>query len=91
MSRDRRVRRRAAGEAEALCLRIAAAFDHEFMARDAVVFGSCSIGGGLYREVLIANADAALYRTKSEQRRSVQFVATPPDNSLRENASCIGN
>jgi diguanylate cyclase (GGDEF)-like protein len=76
--------------AEALCLRVAAAFDLEFMVRDAVVFGSCSMGVGIYPdngltgEELIANADAALYRAKSDQRGSVRFFETALDNSLRE-------
>ncbi|WP_022724218.1 EAL domain-containing protein [Rhodopseudomonas sp. B29] len=75
--------------AEALCNRIIAAFEPDFTVNGAIVRGSCTLGVAIYPEngaqveQLIANADAALYRAKGDQRGTYRFFETELDNILR--------
>jgi len=76
--------------AEELCGRIVRAFELDFQLKGGAVKGGCSIGVAIYpdngssAEELIANADAALYRVKADQRGSFRFFETTLDASLRE-------
>ncbi|MBI5130708.1 MAG: EAL domain-containing protein [Rhodopseudomonas palustris] len=73
-----------------LCERILRAFDAEFLLKGCAIKGNCSIGVAIYpdngraAEELLANADAALYRVKADQRGSYRFFETALDASLRE-------
>jgi diguanylate cyclase (GGDEF)-like protein len=75
---------------EALCAQIAAAFEWDFFIKGALVRGSCTMGVAIYpdngssAEELVANADAALYRAKSDLRGSIRFFQSMLDNGLRE-------
>ncbi|MCP9625994.1 EAL domain-containing protein [Rhodopseudomonas palustris] len=77
-------------DAEALCERIVAAFAADFQLKGGVIRAGCSMGVAMFpdngrtAEDLIANADAALYRVKADQRGSFRFFETSLDNSLRE-------
>ena len=77
-------------DAEALCERVLLAFGRDFQLRGGAIRSSCSMGVAMFpdngrtAEELIANADAALYRVKGDQRGSFRFFETSLDNSLRE-------
>ncbi|WP_420135718.1 putative bifunctional diguanylate cyclase/phosphodiesterase, partial [Rhodopseudomonas sp.] len=77
-------------DAEALCERILAGFSIDFQLKGGIIRASCSMGVAMFpdngrtAEDLIANADAALYRVKADQRGSFRFFETSLDNSLRE-------
>jgi diguanylate cyclase (GGDEF)-like protein/PAS domain S-box-containing protein len=76
--------------AERICDRLIAAFNAEFRLNDNAIHASCSIGISIYPqdgadgETLIANADAALYRAKAEERGTIRFFEAAMDKKLRE-------
>jgi diguanylate cyclase (GGDEF)-like protein/PAS domain S-box-containing protein len=76
--------------AERICDRLIAAFNAECRLNGDAVHASCSIGISIYPqdgadgETLIANADAALYRAKAEERGTIRFFEAKMDQKLRE-------
>jgi diguanylate cyclase (GGDEF)-like protein len=76
--------------AEALCTRLIRAFEPDIAVSGVAVRGGCTMGIGIYpdngraADDLIANADAALYRAKADQRGTFRFFDLTLDNSLRE-------
>ena len=76
--------------AERRCARIVELFSAPFAIGDNVISGGCSIGAAIYPrngqsiETLIANADAALYRAKSDGRGAVRFFENRLDTSLHD-------
>jgi diguanylate cyclase (GGDEF)-like protein/PAS domain S-box-containing protein len=76
--------------AEQICARLKRAFAAEFRLNDHSIHASCTIGisiypqDGAYIETLIANADAALYRAKVEERGTVRFFEPSMDQQIRE-------
>jgi diguanylate cyclase len=76
--------------AERISDRLIAAFNAECRLNGDIVHASCSIGISIYPqdgadgETLIANADAALYRAKAEERGTIRFFEAKMDQKLRE-------
>jgi diguanylate cyclase (GGDEF)-like protein/PAS domain S-box-containing protein len=76
--------------AERICERLTAAFNAEFRLDGQAIHASCTIGISLYPqdgadvETLIANAEAALYRAKVEERGSIRFFEAAMDRQVRE-------
>jgi diguanylate cyclase (GGDEF)-like protein/PAS domain S-box-containing protein len=76
--------------AERICERLVAAFGAEFRLNDHVVHAGCTVGISIYPqdgadvETLIANADAALYRAKVEERGTIRFFEAAMDQKIRE-------
>ncbi len=76
--------------AEALADRLLHALESDIEAVGQILRAGMSIGVAVYpndgetAEVLLANADAALYRAKAEARGSVRFFAAEMDKHLRE-------
>ena len=77
--------------AEALAAKLMAAFRNDLEIRDQHLRIGVTIGVALFPQdgneatILVANADAALFRAKSEARGSVRFFEIAMDNQLREN------
>jgi diguanylate cyclase (GGDEF)-like protein len=76
--------------AEALAERVLAAIDHDVEVGGQVLRIGVSVGVAIYpadgvdNQTLLANADAALYRAKSEGRGVVRFFQPSMDESLRD-------
>ena len=76
--------------AERICARLMAAFNAEFRLDGHAIHASCTIGISIYPqdgadvETLIANADAALYRAKVEERGTIRFFEAAMDQQVRE-------
>jgi diguanylate cyclase (GGDEF)-like protein/PAS domain S-box-containing protein len=76
--------------AERICERVMAAFNAEFRLNDHAIHAGCTIGISIYPqdgadvETLIANADAALYRAKAEERGTIRFFEAAMDQQIRE-------
>ena len=80
--------------AEALAERLVAALDTDIDIEGHPLRVGLTVGVALYPNdgadalTLVANADAALYRAKSEARGSIRFFEMSMDKQLRENARC---
>ena len=78
------------GSAEALAERLIASFDSEFDIDDHPLRVGLTVGVGIFPQdgidpaTLVANADAALSRAKSEARGSIRFFEVSMDRQLRE-------
>jgi diguanylate cyclase (GGDEF)-like protein/PAS domain S-box-containing protein len=76
--------------AEALAERLSAAFDSDIDIDGHALRVRLTIGVGIYPQdgadatALVANADAALFRAKSEARGSIRFFELSMDKQLRE-------
>ncbi len=76
--------------AEALAARLNAAFDSDIGIDDHPLRVGLTIGVGIYPQdgldatTLVANADAALFRAKTEARGSIRFFEMSMDKQLRE-------
>jgi diguanylate cyclase (GGDEF)-like protein/PAS domain S-box-containing protein len=76
--------------AERIGARVMAAFNDEFRLNGHAIHASCTIGISIYPqdgadvETLIANADAALYRAKAEERGTIRFFEAAMDQQIRE-------
>ena len=76
--------------AEALADRLLRALEDDIETGGQILRAGMSIGVAVYpndgqeAEVILANADAALYRAKAEARGSVRFFAAEMDKHLRE-------
>jgi diguanylate cyclase (GGDEF)-like protein/PAS domain S-box-containing protein len=76
--------------AERIGERLMAAFNAEFRLDEHAIQTSCTIGISIYPqdgadvETLIANADAALYRAKAEERGTIRFFEAAMDQQIRE-------
>ena len=76
--------------AEALAARLIAAFDSDIDIDGHLLRVGLTIGVGIYPQdgadamTLVANADAALFRAKSEARGSIRFFEVSMDKQLRE-------
>ena len=79
-----------AGALEKLCSGLSAVLDNSFEIDGVIVQARCSAGisiypqDGLDSETLIAHADTALYRAKSEDRGTIQFFEPTMDQQIRE-------
>jgi diguanylate cyclase (GGDEF)-like protein len=73
-----------------LCGRLAAVFDAPVRINDCEIHGSFTVGVSVYPQdgpdmnTLLANADAALYRAKAEERGTVRFFEPAMDRQIRE-------
>lgn len=80
--------------AEALAERLTAAFDSDIDIDGHPLRVELTIGVGIYPQdgadatTLVANADAALFRAKSEARGSIRFFEMSMDKQLREKRRC---
>jgi diguanylate cyclase (GGDEF)-like protein/PAS domain S-box-containing protein len=76
--------------AERICARVMAAFDGEFRVDEHLIHATCSVGVSVYPQdaadaaTLIANADAALSRAKTEERGTIRFFEAAMDQQIRE-------
>jgi diguanylate cyclase (GGDEF)-like protein len=76
--------------AEALCGRLSAVMDAPVCIEQHEIQGSFTIGASLYPQdgadanTLVANAEAALYRAKAEQRGTIRFFEPAMDRQIRE-------
>jgi diguanylate cyclase (GGDEF)-like protein len=76
--------------AEALCDRLSAVMDAPVCIEQHEIQGSFTIGASLYPpdgadvNTLVANAEAALYRAKAEQRGTIRFFEPAMDRQIRE-------
>jgi diguanylate cyclase (GGDEF)-like protein/PAS domain S-box-containing protein len=76
--------------AERIGERLMTAFNVEFRLHGHAIHASCTIGISIYPqdgadvETLIANADAALYRAKAEERGTIRFFEAAMDQQIRE-------
>jgi diguanylate cyclase (GGDEF)-like protein len=76
--------------AETLAARLNAAFDSDISIDDHPLRVGLTIGVGIYPQdgldatTLVANADAALFRAKTEARGSIRFFEMSMDKQLRE-------
>jgi diguanylate cyclase len=76
--------------AEALCGRLSAVMDAPVCIEQHEIQGSFTIGASLYPQdgadvnTLVANAEAALYRAKAEQRGTIRFFEPTMDRQTRE-------
>ena len=76
--------------AEALAERLSAAFDSDITIENRTMRVGITIGVGIYPQdgadaaTLVANADAALFRAKSEARGSIRFFEMSMDAQLRD-------
>jgi diguanylate cyclase (GGDEF)-like protein len=75
---------------EKLCARLSAVFDAPVRIDDCDITGSFTIGVSNYPQdgpdidTLVANADAALYRAKAEERGTIRFFEPAMDRQIRE-------
>ena len=76
--------------AEELCGRLSAILDAPVCIDQHEIQGSLTIGAALYPQdgadvnTLVANAEAALYRAKAEQRGTIRFFEPAMDRQIRE-------
>ena len=76
--------------AEELCARLSAVLDAPVCIDPHEIQGSFTIGAALYPQdgadvnTLVANAEAALYRAKAEQRGTIRFFKPAMDRQIRE-------
>jgi len=76
--------------AERICGRLMDALSAEIRVDGHAIHASCTIGISIYPqdgadvETLIANADAALYRAKAEERGTARFFEAAMDQQIRE-------
>ncbi len=79
--------------AEALADRILRTLDHDIEVNGHALRAGMTVGVAVYpadgsdMSVLLGNADAALYRAKTEERGSIRFFAPDMDKRLRERRS----
>jgi diguanylate cyclase (GGDEF)-like protein len=79
--------------AEELCRRLSAVMDAPFCVDEYEITGSFTIGVSVYPKdgadvnTLVANAEAALYRAKAEQRGTIRFFEPAIDRQIREKRS----
>src|SRR6195256_5948633 len=76
--------------AEELCERLSSVVDAPVRIDDYDIIGSFTAGGSIFPhdgsdiDTLIANAEAALYRAKTEQRGTIRFFEAAMDRHIRE-------
>jgi diguanylate cyclase (GGDEF)-like protein len=81
------------GEAEELCRRLSAVMNAPFCVDAYEINGSFTVGVSVYPKdgadvnTLVANAEAALYRAKAEQRGTIRFFEPAIDRHIREKRS----
>jgi diguanylate cyclase (GGDEF)-like protein len=79
--------------AEAICRRLSAVFDTPVRIDRQEISGSLTVGASVYPQdgadidTLVANAEAALYRAKAEQRGTIRFFEPAMDRQIREKRS----
>ena len=79
--------------AEELCVRLSAVLEAPVRIDEYEIPGSFTIGAGVYPrdgadvDTLVANAEAALYRAKAEQRGTIRFFEPAMDRQIREKRS----
>jgi diguanylate cyclase (GGDEF)-like protein len=79
--------------AEELCQRLSAAMDAPFCVDEYEITGGFTVGVSVYPRdgadvnTLVANAEAALYRAKAEQRGTIRFFEPAIDRQIREKRS----
>jgi diguanylate cyclase (GGDEF)-like protein len=86
-----------ANAAEDVSARISALLENEFVVGGEVIRAGCTAGISIYpqdgrnAEVLIAHADAALYRAKAEERGTIRFFESTMDQQIREKRQLARN
>ena len=79
--------------AEELCRRLLAVLDAPIRIDEHDITGSFTIGASVYPQdgadvdALVANAEAALYRAKAEERGTIRFFEPAMDRQIREKRS----
>jgi diguanylate cyclase (GGDEF)-like protein len=79
--------------AQELCARLSAVLEAPVRIDEYEIPGSFTIGAGVYPQdgadidTLVANAEAALYRAKAEQRGTIRFFEPAMDRQIREKRS----